>query len=105
MATKEMPLEEKYDKLYDFLALYYAASYAFNKEQGTVDKWPDQEESVAEITLFTSDDVKEITVEELITSLKKIPLNCKVFIESDEYGPSTLCWIKYNPELKTVYIY
>ena len=41
MATKEMPLEEKYDKLYDFLALYYAAGYAFNKEQGTVDKWPD----------------------------------------------------------------
>lgn len=41
LATKEMPLEEKYDKLYDFLALYYAASYAFNKEQGTVDKWPD----------------------------------------------------------------
>ena len=41
MAIKEMPLEEKYDKLYDFLALYYAANYAFNKEQGTVDKWPD----------------------------------------------------------------
>ena len=41
MAIKEMPLEEKYDKLYDFLALYYAAGYAFNKEQGTVDKWPD----------------------------------------------------------------
>jgi len=36
-----MSLEEKYDKLYDFLALYYAASYAFNKEHGTVDKWPD----------------------------------------------------------------
>lgn len=41
MATKEMPLEEKYDKLYDFLALYYAASYTFNKEQGTEGKWPD----------------------------------------------------------------
>ena len=41
LAIKEMSLEEKYDKLYDFLALYYAASYAFNKEQGTVDKWPD----------------------------------------------------------------
>ena len=41
MAIKEMSLEEKYDKLYDFLALYYAASYAFNKEHGTVDKWPD----------------------------------------------------------------
>ena len=41
MAIKEMPLEEKYDKLYDFLALYYAAGHAFNKEQGTVDKWPD----------------------------------------------------------------
>jgi hypothetical protein len=41
LATKEMPLEEKYDKLYDFLALYYAAGYAFNKEQGTEDKWPD----------------------------------------------------------------
>ena len=41
MAIKEMPLEEKYDKLMDFFALYYVASYAFNKEQGTVDKWPD----------------------------------------------------------------
>jgi hypothetical protein len=41
LAIKEMPLEEKYDKLYDFLALYYAAGYAFNKEHGTVDKWPD----------------------------------------------------------------
>lgn len=41
MAIREMPLKEKYDKLYDFLALFYAASYAFNKEQGTVDKWPD----------------------------------------------------------------
>ena len=41
LAIKEMPLEEKYDKLFDFFVLYYAASYAFNKEQGTVDKWPD----------------------------------------------------------------
>ena len=41
MAIKEMPIEEKYDKLLDFYALYYAASYAFNKEQGTMDKWPD----------------------------------------------------------------
>ncbi len=41
MEIKEMPLEEKHDKLLDFFALYYAASYAFNKEQGTVDKWPD----------------------------------------------------------------
>jgi len=36
-----MPIEEKYDKLLDFFALYYATSYAFNKEQGTADKWPD----------------------------------------------------------------
>lgn len=36
-----MPLQEKYDKLYDFLVTYYIASYAFNKEQGIVDKWPD----------------------------------------------------------------
>jgi hypothetical protein len=41
LEIKEMPIEEKYDKLLDFFSLYYATSYAFNKEQGTEEKWPD----------------------------------------------------------------
>lgn len=41
MGLRRCPLKRKYDKLFDYFTLYYAASYAFNKEQGTVDKWPD----------------------------------------------------------------
>ena len=41
MAIKEMPLEEKYDKIMDMMITLYAQTYAFNKEQGTVDKWLD----------------------------------------------------------------
>ena len=38
---KEMPCEEKYDKLYDVYLSEMAGTYAFHKEQGTVDKWLD----------------------------------------------------------------
>ncbi|MDH5690459.1 MAG: hypothetical protein OEY81_03400 [Candidatus Bathyarchaeota archaeon] len=41
MAIKEMPLEEKYDKLYDFYVFEHATNYAFHKEQGTLDKFVD----------------------------------------------------------------
>ena len=36
-----MPLEEKYERLLDQMLLVWAASYTFNKEQGTMDKWLD----------------------------------------------------------------
>jgi len=41
LAIKEMPLEEKHDKLYDIYLSEMAASYAFHKKQGTVNKWLD----------------------------------------------------------------
>ena len=41
MEIKQMPIDEKYDNLLDFFALYYATSYVFNKEHGIENKWPD----------------------------------------------------------------
>lgn len=41
MSVKEMPIEEKYDKLFDMYILQLAKNYAFNKEMGTMDKWVD----------------------------------------------------------------
>ena len=41
MAVKEMPLEEKYSAIFDMYILETAASYAFHKEQGTLNKWLD----------------------------------------------------------------
>lgn len=44
MKSKEMSLDEKYAKLFDYHILSVAANYAFNKELGTVetlDKWVD----------------------------------------------------------------
>ena len=44
MKIKEMSLEEKYAKLFDYHILSVAANYAFNKELGTLetlDKWVD----------------------------------------------------------------
>lgn len=38
MAIKEMPLEEKYDKLLDQYALAQAMNYVLHKEAGTMDK-------------------------------------------------------------------
>lgn len=39
--VKEMPLEERYVALLDSYILEAAASYAFHKEQGTLNKWLD----------------------------------------------------------------
>jgi hypothetical protein len=41
LAVKEMPLEEKYSAIFDMYILETAASYAFHKEQGTLNKWLD----------------------------------------------------------------
>ena len=41
MAIKEMPLEQKYNGLFDFYLLDNAINYAYHKEQGTVEKWLD----------------------------------------------------------------
>ena len=41
LEIKEMPLEEKYDRLLDDYILCVATNYAFNKELGTMDKWLD----------------------------------------------------------------
>ena len=41
MEIKEMPLEEKYNEIFDMYILENAISYAFHKEQGTVNKWLD----------------------------------------------------------------
>ena len=41
MANKEMPLEEKYDRVCDFFTLDHAISYVTHKQLGTVDKWVD----------------------------------------------------------------
>ena len=41
LTTKEMPYEEKHDKLYDVYLSEMAATYAYHKERGTVDKWLD----------------------------------------------------------------
>ena len=41
LEIKEMPLEQKYDTILDMYILETAISYAFHKEQGTVDKWLD----------------------------------------------------------------
>jgi len=41
LAIKEMPLEEKHEKLLDYFVLLFAALYVFNKEQGTLDKFRD----------------------------------------------------------------
>jgi hypothetical protein len=41
LEIKEMPLEEKYDKLLDGYLLSVATNYALHKELRTVDKWLD----------------------------------------------------------------
>lgn len=41
MEIKEMPLEEKYDKLYDQYLLTEAMNYALHKELGVLDKYMD----------------------------------------------------------------
>jgi hypothetical protein len=41
MAIKEMSLEERYRILLDETQLIWLTNYAFNKEQGTLDKWLD----------------------------------------------------------------
>jgi hypothetical protein len=42
LAVKEMPLEEKYTSILDMYILETATSYAFHKDQGTLNKWLDQ---------------------------------------------------------------
>ena len=42
LAIKEMPLQEKYDRIVDAFLLLTATDYAVHKEQGTVDKWVDK---------------------------------------------------------------
>jgi hypothetical protein len=41
LVVKEMPLEERYNALLDMYVLEAATSYAFHKEQGTLNKWLD----------------------------------------------------------------
>jgi hypothetical protein len=41
LMVKEMSLEERYTALFDMYILEAAASYAFHKEQGTLNKWLD----------------------------------------------------------------
>ena len=41
MGIKEMPLEEKYERLLRETQLIWVTSHAFHKEQGTMEKWLD----------------------------------------------------------------
>jgi hypothetical protein len=41
LAIKEMSLEEKYDRIFDFFTLTHAICYASHKQLGTIDKWLD----------------------------------------------------------------
>jgi len=41
LEIKEMPLEEKYERLQDEMQLTWVTCYAFHKEHGTMDKWLD----------------------------------------------------------------
>ena len=41
MSTKEMPIEEKYDQIFNYYILENATSYSYHKEQGTLEKWLD----------------------------------------------------------------
>ena len=57
MAIKEMPLEEKHDKLLDQYVLSELMSYALHKELGTMDKRNDMMLKVC--LLYTSDAADE----------------------------------------------
>jgi hypothetical protein len=41
LSIKEMPIEEKYNQIFNFYILENATSYAYHKEQGTLNKWLD----------------------------------------------------------------
>jgi hypothetical protein len=42
LAIKEMPFEERHNKLFDFYTFEHTTNYAFHKEQGTLGKYTPQ---------------------------------------------------------------
>jgi hypothetical protein len=41
LEIKEMPLEEKYERLLNQMIMVWAAGYAWHKKNGTIDEWTD----------------------------------------------------------------
>jgi hypothetical protein len=41
LSMKEMPIEEKYNQIFNFMIFENAMSYAYHNEQGTLNKWLD----------------------------------------------------------------
>jgi len=51
LGIKEMPLEEKYERLLNQMLIVWAAAYAWHKKNGTIDEWTDFLAKVQEKTL------------------------------------------------------